>query len=230
MLTPYDWQEGMGHRSQFVESRLQSGVPVAAVSIPEGILLATFRYQSSKVFEIYDRLAYSALGMQSDVEAIRVAAVEFTHHEGFRRSEDDVTIQRLVTHLSEPLKKSFGDFRMAPVVIRGLFCEVNESIDKDRFYVLDYDGDYHLLRKIAFVAGSNEARDAMVEAVDKVDFSKAKREDALAQLREAVLKGMDPDGGKAAQSELQELTFEAAILRRDGKWARRYHVLTGKED
>lgn len=228
-MTPYDWQEGIGHRAQYVEGRLKSGIPVAAVSVTDGILVASYRYTSGKIFEVYDRLVYSAIGLQSDVEALRVAAVEYCHQEGYRRSEEDVTIQRVVTTLSDPLKKAFGDFRMSPMVVRTLFAEVGENMDKDRYYVLDYDGDFRPSRGRALLAGSDAAVEAMAEALKGVDFSTVGVTDALAQLREAVLKGMDPDGESAASGELPELTFEAVLMRRDDKHTRKFEVLEGQE-
>lgn len=229
MLTPYDWQEGIGHRAQYVESRLKAGVPVVAASVADGIVVATFRAQASKIFEIYDRLVYSAIGLQSDVEAIRVAAVEFAHQEGYRRSEDDVTIQRMVTHLSSPLKSAFASFNGAPVVVRSLFAEVGETVEDDRFYVLDYDGDYRICRSMGAVAGTDAAYEAIEKAVAGVDFATAVTTDAVAQLREAVLKGMDPGGELAAGSELPELSFEAVLMRRDKSRERRFSVLAGDD-
>lgn len=230
MVTPYDWQENIGHRARFVESRLEGGVPVAAASIPEGILLATFRYQSSKIYEIYDRIAFSAIGTQSDMEQVRVAAIEFCHQEGYRRSEDDVTIQRVATHLSRPIKQAFGDPSTSPMVVRSLFVEIGDELEHDKFFAIDYDGDYSVYRDYFFLAGSREAGETMGKAVEGFDFSTAKREDALAQMREAVVKGMDPDGSKAAASEMPELVFEAVLLRRDPKWTRKFQRLAGKTD
>ncbi|ARU41844.1 hypothetical protein CCB80_12125 [Armatimonadetes bacterium Uphvl-Ar1] len=230
MVTPYDWQENIGHRARYVESRLEGGIPVAVASIPDGILMATFRYQSSKIFEVYDRIAYSAIGIQSDIEAVRVAAVEFCHQEGYRRSEDDVTIQRVATHLSQPIKRAFGDMQSSPMVVRSLFAELGDSIEHDKVFMIDYDGDYRVWRDKFFLAGSDEAVKAMVDAVAGVDFAVAKQEDALAQLREAVVKGMDPDGSKAKAGELPELIFEAAIMRRDPKWTRKFARISGSID
>lgn len=230
MVTPYDWQENIGHRSRFVESRLETGIPVAAASTSEGILIASFRYQANKIYEIYDRLIYSAIGMQSDVEALRVAAVEFCHQEGYRRSEDDVTIQRVATHLSQPIKQAFGDMRISPMVVRGLFAEVGASPENDKYYAIDFDGDYSVYKDKFFLAGTVEAGRTMGKAVEGVDFVTAKREDALAQLREAVVKGMDPDGSKALAGELPELTFEAAILLRGEGRVRRFLRIAGDSD
>lgn len=227
MVTPYDWQENIGHRARYVESRLAGGIPVAVASIPDGILMATFRYQSSKIFEIYDRIAFSAIGTQSDIEAIRVAGVEFCHQEGYRRSEDDVTVQRVATHLSQPIKRAFGDIQSSPMVVRSMFVEVGDGVEHDCFFAIDYDGDYSVFREKFFLTGSEESAKAMIEAVEGVDFGKAKLADALAQLREAVVKGMDPDGSKAKAGELPELTFEAALMRRDPKWTRKFVRLEG---
>src|SRR5512143_199130 len=110
MLTPYDWQEAIGHRAQFVEARIATGVPVVAISLDEGILAATYRRHTRKLFEIYDRLMYAAIGQQSDAESLRVAAIDFAHREGFQRSEQDVTIQRVVTAMSQPIKEAFANF------------------------------------------------------------------------------------------------------------------------
>lgn len=230
MVTPYDWQENIGHRASFVESRLEAGIPVAAASIPDGILIATFRYQSSKIFEIYDRLAFSAIGQQSDVEMVRVAAIEFCHQEGYRRSEDDVTIQRVATHLSQPIKRAFGDIASAPMVVRSLFAEVAAEAAHDKYFAIDYDGDYSVYKGYFFLAGTHEAGETMGKTVTGFDFAVANRDDALAQLREAVTVGMDPNGSRAASSELPELTFEAALLRRDPKWSRRFLRLAGGLD
>ena len=124
MYTPYDWQEGIGNRAQYIEGKLAAGSPVLAVSLPEGILVYTFRRQARKIFEIYDRLIFAAVGQQSDVESIRGSALDFASREGYNRSEEDVTIQRVATGISVPIKKAFGDFGTAPLVVRCLFAEV----------------------------------------------------------------------------------------------------------
>ena len=91
MFTPYDWQEGIGNRASYIEGKLSQGAPVLAVSLDAGILVLTYRRMSRKVYELYDRLVFGAIGQQSDIEALRTAALEFAHSEGYNRSEQDVT-------------------------------------------------------------------------------------------------------------------------------------------
>ncbi|MDH4389679.1 MAG: hypothetical protein QE269_13230 [Fimbriimonas sp.] len=154
MLTPYDWQEGMNNRVSYIQGRIERGAAVLAVSLDAGIIIFTYRRQSPKTFEIYDKLAFAGLGQQSDIEAIRTAAMEFAHREGYSRSEQDVTIQRVVTAVSTPIKAAFNDFSTAPALAISLFAELGTTPDKDQFYVMDFDGDYHLHRHTASLSGT----------------------------------------------------------------------------
>lgn len=160
MLTPYDFQENLQQRAQYIRNRLQSGSPVIGLSYDNGALLLSVRRQSRKVYEIYDRLMLSAIGNQSDVETVRLASIDFAHQEGFIRSPDDVTVQRVVGFaLSPALKKAFGDPLTAPFVFRGLFAELHNNPEQDLFYTLNYDGDFIPAHRMAVVAGTSFAQE-----------------------------------------------------------------------
>src|SRR4028118_850933 len=127
MYSPYDFNQSIAHRSEYVEERLKGGAPVIGISYDRGVLLFTVKRTQRKIFEIYDQLIYSALGNQADVEAVRLAAIDFAHQEGFVRSPDDVSIQRLVGFAVSPaIKRSFGDPMSTPHVLRALFAEVGK--------------------------------------------------------------------------------------------------------
>jgi len=162
VYSPFDFNEAARHREEYVEDRLREGSPIVGVSYDAGLLLLTVRKVQRKVFEIYDRLIYSAIGKQADVEAIRIGAINFAHQEGFDRSPDDVTAQRLVGfQLSPPLKRLFGDTFNAPAVIRALFGELGKTPADDLFFVLNYDGEFSQTGGFAAVAGTPEAEDRM---------------------------------------------------------------------
>ena len=139
MLTPYDWQEGIGHRQSYIQARLAAGTPVLMLSVKEGILGFAVRRQTPKIYEVYDRLMLGAIGQQSDVESMRQAAIEFAHQEGYNRSEDDVTITRVVAALGLPMKRAFADFNSIPFVVQGIFAEVGAECSEDRIIILDSD-------------------------------------------------------------------------------------------
>jgi len=165
MLNPYDWQEAMNNRIAYIINRIEKGAPVLAVSINAGILMFTYRRQSPKIFEIYDKLAFAGLGQQSDIESIRVMAVEFAHREGFTRSEQDVTVQRVVTAVSGPVKKSFADFSYAPTLALSMFAELGSTPEQDCYYVVDFDGDYHLHKNSLVLSGRSEVGKPLHEVI-----------------------------------------------------------------
>jgi len=149
---------------EYVEERLRDGSPVVGVSVAEGVLIVSIHRAQRKVYEIYDRLVFGAVGNQSDIETIRNAAIDFAHREGFQRSPDDVTAHRLVgSVLSPALKKAFGDPFTAPFVFRGLFAELAEQREQDQFYALGYDGEFKNEYRYSVVAGSLEAENRMID-------------------------------------------------------------------
>lgn len=222
MLTPFDWQEGIGHRAQFVEAKLAQGMPVVAVSLDEGILMLTYRRQSGKIFEIYDQLGFAAIGQQSDVEALRVAAIDFAHQEGFNRSEQDVTIQRVVTALSASVKRAFGDFSLAPVVARSLFAEVCATPAEDAYAVLDYDGDYTTRRGFAYVAGTDEEADALKAGLQELKVEGRSAKQILPELRKVWMACLSEDGQEEFEGKYTE---EAALLERGQAHVNRFRML-----
>jgi len=219
MLTPYDWQEGIGHRAQYVDNKLARGSPVLALSIDEGILILTYRRNVRKVFEVYDRLAFAAVGQQSDIEALRVAAIDFAHQEGFNRSEQDVTVQRVVTALSGAVKKAFADFSASPFVARSLFAEVGPKLENDTYAVLDFDGDYTTRKRHAFVANTEEVAKALEEKLGAVSGEKLKLEKARKKLEE-IWKSTREEG-----AEDEGLSLEVVLIERSDEHENRFRVI-----
>lgn len=165
-FTPFDFNEAISQRRDHASEGLRHGSPVVAIGCEEGLVLLTVRRTQRKVFEIYDRIIYSAIGNQSDIEAVRLGAVDLAAREGFERSPDDVTAQRLVGFsLSPALKEVFRDQFRSPSIIRAMFGEMAETPADDVVFVLNYDGEFAMHRHRAAIAGSQDAEDAMLDAL-----------------------------------------------------------------
>lgn len=211
MYTPFDWQESIGNRAEYADERLRQASPVIGVSLDAGVLLFTCCREATKLFDIYDRLAMGAIGQQSDIEAVRVTAVEFASREGYQRSESDVTAQRVVATVSAPIKTSFGSLSYAPFVLRALFAEVGSEPDKDAYYLLDYTGDYRLERDRVLLTGLEEPSTEIADSLKAVGRS-LKPEKAIPALHEiwknhAAEHADDP-------SVFDGLTWEALLIER----------------
>ena len=184
VYSPFDFNEAIANRKEFVEDGLRAGSPVVGMSYAGGLFLLTVRQRQRKIFEIYDRIIYSAIGRQSDIEDIRLGAVRVAHEEGYTRSPDDVTAHRLVGFaLSPPLKRLFGDQFNAPAVVRAVFGELGARSDEDRFFVLNYDGDFTQAEGIAVIAGSLEAEEEMVRVLGDAPPSESLEESLRLALR-----------------------------------------------
>ncbi len=246
LFTPYDWNQHLQHKSEYVEDRLCEGSPVVGISFDEGVLLATVRKTQRKIFEIYDRLMYSAIGNQADIESIRIASIDFAHQEGYSRSPDDVTVQRLAGFAISPaIKRAYNDAGSGPYVLRALFVELGKTPDTDIFLTINYDGEFTSLSKFAVIAGSATAGDAMSDVVgagikDETPDLNAALEIALHAWVVGHVDETPPDETSSVSNsagdwrgslkhELQGSVIEAATLERHTKRERRFRLLNPQD-
>jgi proteasome alpha subunit len=168
MYSPYDWNQAIQHRSEYIDQRLRDGSPVIGLSLAEGQLLFTVRRAQRKIFDIYDRLMYGAIGSQSDVETIRLSAIDVAHQEGYARSPDDVTAQRIVgLRISPAVRRAFGEQFATPIVVRAIFAELGDRPEDDQFFMLNYDGEFTVSTRYAVVAGTRAAEERTVELLER---------------------------------------------------------------
>ena len=115
----------------------------------------------SKVFEIYDRHAFAALGHPVDIEKLRQAAIEGAHLEGFNRSARDVTLRRLISFsLSSTLKNAFEQIFAPPLIVESIFAELGERPAQDILVRLHHDGDHRYETSGVVVAHRENAPEA----------------------------------------------------------------------
>ena len=249
--SPYDWNESIQQRNEYIEDRLKDGSPVVALTYDGGLLLLSARQTQRKVYEVYDKLMFSAIGNQSDVEQIRRGAIDAAHQEGFNRSPDDVSVQRLVSfQLSPAIKRIYGDPFAQPIVVKGIFAELGKTPDRDLLMTLSYDGEFSSSPGMAVVAGTAYAEDRMREHLKTETESGPVSLDAA--LRAALYAwgvGMkhlesedradadystDGEGPKDVSSFITEhlgkgWTVESGVLERDTSRESRFRLLSENE-
>ena len=256
MYTPFDFSEAVGHRRDYIDERLREGSPVVGLATSVGLLIVTVRRSQRKVYEIYDRHMFSAIGNQSDIEAIRLASINMAHQEGFERSPDDVSMHRLVGFtLSPAIKKGFGDQMVVPFVLKALFAEASTGTGTDCFYVLNYDGEFRRSENAAVAAGTASAEDKMLQRLGNLDESPSPGLDEALTLalrawcagaREALkqtaigrrdeeelspLKSVEGDEADRVflKEELKDAAIEAGLLERKPGRGVRFRLLTKAE-
>lgn len=140
---PYRWLEAIANRREYVRDQLRGATPVFAFSRPEGVLLLGAGTGRSKVFEIYDRLGFAALGHPVDIEKVRQSLIETAHQEGFLRAPEDVTLRRLLNFsLGPALKTGFEQIFSAPLMVECVLAEVGGTPGADVMARVGFDGAY----------------------------------------------------------------------------------------
>lgn len=241
MYSAYDFNQSIAHRAEYVEERLKAGSPVIGVSYEDGVLLFTVKRTQRKVFEIYDQIMYSAIGNQADVEAVRLASIDFCHQEGFARSPDDVSLQRLVGFaISPPLKRAFGDPMTTPNVLRALFAEIGRTPAGDQFFVLNYDGEFTTHCNFAVAGPTDAVEEVMRESLNGgetvLDLQSALQKAATAWRAgtRRLAEGEERDESEPPKDTLADALqnggkLEAAVLERSTDRESKFRLLRPEE-
>lgn len=245
---PYRWVEAIANRSEYIETQLATGSPIAAVGYRDGILFLTLGRNRQKLFEIYDRIGMGAIGHPGDIERLRMAAIELASAEGFTRSAADVSLRRLAYYsLSPVLKTAFEQVYGPPYLARILFAEIGTKQEMDLFLRLEYDGAISAnssnttatRQNFGAISGTRQSTELMERFLQAEHSSGANFQRALKMAIDAWTVGhlaLGDSGVKELPShdkivaegkeKLRTVGAEAAILERDTKSAIRYRVLS----
>ena len=237
---PYRWVEAINNRREYVEDQLASGSPVVGTTYSDGVLLLTATPGPRKLFEVYDEIAFAAVGHPADIEKLRKAVIDIAHLEGFNLSANDVTLQRLVSFGIGPLMKAaFDELFRSPFVARVMMAELDPD-GGDAFFTIDADGSFAQSGGAAALSGSAESAQAMTTQLQTAS-SELPLDQALGTALEVwglgrlILDGRD---GEVPSSEavrdflkggLQGLTVEAAVLDRERTAKSKFRLLTAEQ-
>jgi proteasome alpha subunit len=244
---PYRWVEAVANRREYVEDQLRRGSPIVLLNYADGLLLLTVSRETRKVFEIYDRIGFAALGHPADIERMRLVAIDLAHVEGFNRAVEDVSLRRLVNYgMSPALKSAFEQVFSAPYIVKMLLAELGDDSDHDLIVKLDYDGslarsEIELKEPFDVLAGSAKAEEAMLNYLVKHNNSPRRSlDDAIRLAAQAWAVGLNAldqkdepaaeiDPVKFLREQLKSRHVEAAVLDRTRPATSRFRLLDEKE-
>ena len=238
---PYRWVEAINNRREYVEDQLASGSPVVGTMYADGVLLLTATPGPRKLFEVYDEIAFAAVGHPADIEKLRKAVIDIAHLEGFNLSANDVTLQRLVSFGIGPLMKAaFDELFRSPFVARVMMAELDPDGGGDAFFTIDADGSFAQSGGVAAISGNVESAQAMTAQLQKTS-PELPLDQALGAALEVWGLGrlaLDARDGEVPSAEavrdflkggLQELTVEAAVLDRERAAKSKFRLLTAEQ-
>ena len=159
---PYRWVEAVGNRRQYLDEQFTKGAPVVALAYADGIVMLTVSRGTSKLYEIYDRIALGGMGHPADLEKLRFSLLEMAHVEGFNRSPSDVTGARLMKYgLAPTIKQAFEEIYKAPFIAKILLAELGLKPERDLFLTINYDGTFEESRHWAALGATSAVQARM---------------------------------------------------------------------
>jgi len=112
-----------------------------ALQYAGGILMVTPNVSTvlHKISEIYDRIAFAAVGRYNEYEVLRKAGVTYADLTGYSFDRGDVTARGLANWYAQQLGTSFTE-SMKPYEVEIVVAEVGARPDSDQIYRIRWDG------------------------------------------------------------------------------------------
>jgi proteasome alpha subunit len=176
-----------------------------------------------KFSEIYDRIAFAAVGRYNEFEVLRKAGVRYADVTGFQYDRQDVTARGLANYYAQVLGTFFTD-SPKPYEVELVVAEVGKTADDDQIYRITFDGSVADERGFVVIGGQAD----QVAAVLKEQYSDGMTLAEAFTVAIAALGGRAKGDGEAGgeRSEITAAQLEVALLDR-GRAHRAFRRLTG---
>ena len=131
----------MKDRADYARKGIARGRSVVVLAYDDGIAFATENPSRAlhKVSEIYDRIAFAAVGKYNEFENLRVAGVRYADLRGYSYDRADVNARGLANAYAQTLGTVFTT-EAKPLEVELVVAEVGATADEDQIYRLSYDG------------------------------------------------------------------------------------------
>jgi proteasome alpha subunit len=151
-------EQVMKDRADYARKGIARGRSLVAFECQAGVLIVADNPSKtlSKISEIYDRIAFAAVGLYSEYQLLRIAGVRHADMKGFSYSREDVSAKELANAYSQTLHQIFTH-EMKPYEVELLVAEVGGADDDhaELYHVL-YDGVVMDEQNYSVLGGSAE--------------------------------------------------------------------------
>lgn len=131
----------MKDRADYARKGIARGRSVVVLQYDDGIAFATENPSRAlhKISEIYDRIAFAAVGKYNEFENLRVAGVRYADLRGYSYDRQDVNARGLANAYAQTLGTVFTT-ESKPLEVELVVAEVGDRPEADQVYRLSYDG------------------------------------------------------------------------------------------
>lgn len=209
----------MKDRADFARKGISRGRSVIAVQYADGVLFASENPSQAlhKVSEIYDRIAFAAVGRYNEFENLRIAGVRLADMRGYAYDRRDVTGRGLANAYAQTLGTIFSSGGEKPYEVEIFVAEVGDSAEDDQIFRLTYDGQVADEQGFAVMGGASD----VVAGYIKERYSEGASLESVVRLAVAAL-GHSDDTDRVIDVD----HLEVAILDRTRSQPRKFSRLS----
>ncbi|GAA2866343.1 proteasome subunit alpha [Paenarthrobacter ilicis] len=198
----------MKDRADFARKGIARGRSVIVISCAEGIALIAENPSPTlhKLGEIYDKIAFAAVGKYNEFESLRQAGVRYADVRGYSYDREDVSARGLASVYAQSLGAVFTA-EQKPFEVELAVAEVGRTQEQDHLYRLTFDGSIADENGFVVMGGLAEQITEIIDGAWERELTFA---GAIRLALQALAK--DPE-----QGPLQATAVEAAVLYRNSE-------------
>jgi proteasome alpha subunit len=213
-------EQAMKDKADYARKNIARGRNTIVIQFADGILFVAPNPSRAlhKISEIYDRIAFAAVGMYNEFENLRKAGVRYADFNGYLYDRNDVTALGLANAYAQTLGTIFTE-SSKPYEVEIVVAEVGPSPERDQIYRITFDGS--VADEHGYVAMGGQA-DQVATALKERYADGMSLADALGVALSALPGQENGNGADVSAAQL-----EVAVLNRSGEH-RRFRRLTGQ--
>jgi proteasome alpha subunit len=206
-------------KADYARKGIARGRSVVVVQYVDGLLFVAENPSRAlhKVSEIYDRIAFAAVGKYNEFENLRVAGIRLADLRGFNFDRRDVTGRGLANAYAQTLGNIFTE-TTKPYEVEIVVAEVGDTADDDQMYRLTFDGSVADEHGAVVMGGSAETIGTWL---DEHYHENMALNDALTMAVDALGRDADPP------REIPANRLEVAVLDRSRAQRRKFRRVNG---
>ena len=203
--------QAMRDKAEYARQGIARGRSCVTLHYAGGILMVAPNPSSAlhKISEIYDRIAFAAVGRYNEYENLRKAGVTYADITGYQFDRHDVTARGIANWYAQTLGTIFTE-SPKPFEVEIVVAEVGATPADDQIYRITFDGS--VTDEPGFVAFGGQAD--QVSAALKENYSDGM---SMSEAFAAALAALSAPGNGSERTERTEYTaaqLEVAILDR----------------
>ena len=200
-------EQAMRDKADYARKGIARGRSCVALQYAGGILMVAPNPSSAlhKISEIYDRIAFAAVGRYNEYENLRKAGVTYADITGYQFDRHDVTARGIANWYAQTLGTIFTESNK-PFEVEIVVAEVGEQPSGDQIYRITFDGS--VTDEPGFVAFGGQADQVSAELKERYSDGMSLAE-AFGAALSALSAPANGDGNEVVAAQL-----EVAILDR----------------